>query len=251
MDEIFKALNDPARRAILDTLRQQDGQTLSDLEARFDMTRFGVMKHLGVLEAGKLITTKKVGRFKYHYLNALPLQEVMDRWIEPLLAQPAARGLLDLKAKLEGTAKMSDKPDFRTETYIKCTQDALWEALTTPEGEVNYHFMCNRIERDGNQLIYYTSDGTVMLICTEIELQPKSKILATFEPRFGGEEEPHSKFAYLIEVEGPYCKLAVEHYDIPDGHEGVADGWTRMIAGLKSYLETGLPTKFGPAAETA
>ncbi|MCY4335423.1 MAG: helix-turn-helix domain-containing protein [Litoreibacter sp.] len=109
MDAIFKALNDAARRDILDSLRKKDGQTLSELEPQFDMTRFGVMKHLAVLEEAKLITTKKVGRFKHHYLNALPLQEVIDRWIEPLLAKPTARGVLDLKAKLEGAATMTDK----------------------------------------------------------------------------------------------------------------------------------------------
>ena len=71
MDSIFKALNDAVRREILDCLREDDGQSLADLEARFEMTRFGVMKHLRVLEDANLITTRKVGRFKYHYLNAL------------------------------------------------------------------------------------------------------------------------------------------------------------------------------------
>ncbi|MEM7469834.1 MAG: helix-turn-helix domain-containing protein [Pseudomonadota bacterium] len=251
MDAVFKALNDTARRNILDSLRDKDGQTLSALEAQFDMTRFGVMKHLGVLEDAKLITTKKVGRFKYHYLNALPLQEVIDRWIEPLLAKPVARGVLDLKAQLEGAAQMTDTPDFRMETYIRCTQDALWDALTDPEQEAQYHFMCNKIERQGNQLIYYTTEDNIMLICTEVEKDPKSRILSTFEPRFSGEEAPHSQFAYLIEVDGPFCKLALEHYTIPPGHEGVKDGWHRMLAGLKTYLETGQAAKFGPAAESA
>ena len=90
MDAIFKALNDPLRRSILDRLHQKDGQSLQELEEGQDMTRFGVMKHLKVLEEAELITTKKVGRFKYHYLNAVPLQEVLDRWIEPLLSRPAA-----------------------------------------------------------------------------------------------------------------------------------------------------------------
>lgn len=91
MDALFKARADPARRTLLDSLRMRDGQTLQELEARLDMTRFGVMKHLGVLETGGLITTRKVGRFKHHYLNALPLQQAIDRWIEPLLVKPAAR----------------------------------------------------------------------------------------------------------------------------------------------------------------
>lgn len=244
MDAIFKALNDPARRDILDNLRKKDGQTLSDLEAQFEMTRFGVMKHLGVLEEAKLITTKKVGRFKHHYLNALPLQEVIDRWIEPLLAKPAAQGLLELKQQLEGAATMS-KPDFRMETFIRCSQDALWDALTDPEEEVKYHFLADRITRDGNTITYYTPDDNVMLICTETELEPKTRIASTFEPKWEGPDMAKSRFEYLIDPQGPFCKLTLEHYDLPAGQEGAADGWQRMLAGLKTYLETGEPAKFG------
>lgn len=249
MDAIFKALNDPARRDILDSLRAKDGQTLSDLEVQFEMTRFGVMKHLGVLEEAQLITTKKVGRFKHHYLNALPLQEVIDRWIEPLLAKPAARGLLDLKAKLEGAATMSensetDTPDFRMETYIRCTQDALWDALTDPEQEAQYHFACDRITRDGNTVNYHTPDGGVMLICTETHRVPKTLISSTFEPKWEGPDMEKSRFDYLISNEGAYCKLAIEHYNIPASQANIADGWNRMSAGLKTYLESGAPARF-------
>ena len=107
MDAIFKALADDTRRQILDILRQRDGQTLGELEAAIalvgvEMTRFGVMKHLKMLEAASLVISRKQGRFKYHYLNVVPLQEVMDRWIEPLTQKPLARATLGLKAKLEG-----------------------------------------------------------------------------------------------------------------------------------------------------
>ncbi|WP_298292465.1 helix-turn-helix domain-containing protein [uncultured Litoreibacter sp.] len=244
MDAIFKALNDAARREILDSLRKRDGQTLSDLEPQFDMTRFGVMKHLAVLEEAKLITTKKVGRFKHHYLNALPLQEVIDRWIEPLLAKPVAQGILDLKQQLEGAAKMTDKPDFRMETYIRCTQDALWDALTDPEKQAHYHFMADRITREGNTVTYHTPAG-VMLICTETHQEPKTLISSTFEPKWEGPDMAKSRYDYLIAPQGDFCMLAVEHYDIPEGQQGVAEGWSRMFAGLKTFLETGQPAKFG------
>ena len=102
MDAIFKALSDDTRRKLLDMLREKDGQTLSELEGNLGMTRFGVMKHLKVLEAASLVISRKQGRFKYHYLNVVPLQEVIDRWIEPLTQKPLARATLDLKAKLEG-----------------------------------------------------------------------------------------------------------------------------------------------------
>ena len=110
MDAIFKALADDTRRLILDVLRERDGQTLQELEESLagqgvEMTRFGVMKHLKVLEAASLVISRKQGRFKYHHLNVVPLQEVIDRWIEPLTQKPLARATLDLKAKLEGNVK--------------------------------------------------------------------------------------------------------------------------------------------------
>lgn len=110
MDAIFKALADDTRRLILDILRRQDGLTLGELEdaladAGVEMTRFGVMKHLKVLESASLVLSRKQGRFKYHHLNVVPLQEVIDRWIEPLTQKPLARATLDLKAKLEGKVK--------------------------------------------------------------------------------------------------------------------------------------------------
>ncbi len=107
MDAIFKALNDPARREILDLLRTKDGRTSGEIEsglmeAGFSMTRFGVMKHLKVLEGANLVLSRRSGRFKHHYLNAVPIQQVMDRWMEPLVSKPMTRAVLDLKSKLEG-----------------------------------------------------------------------------------------------------------------------------------------------------
>ena len=248
MDKIFKALNDPARRALLDSLRDKDGQSLSELETLLEMTRFGVMKHLGVLEEAGLITSKKVGRFKYHYLNALPLQEVIDRWIEPLLTKPTARAVLDLKAQLEGTAQMFDdapaKPDFMMQTYIRCTQDALWDALTNEKTMAAYHFMATAIERAGETLSYYLPGDELMLVCTETKLEPKSRIESSFEPKWAGPDMAASRYVYLIEVTGAFCKLTLEHYDIPADQGGVADGWARELSGLKTFLETGEVVRF-------
>ncbi len=248
MDTIFKALNDPARRDILDSLRRKDGQKLSELEEQFDMTRFGVMKHLGVLEDASLITTRKVGRFKYHYLNAVPLQEVIDRWIEPLLAKPVARGIIDLKSHLEGNRPMFDsemKPDFVHQTLIRCTQDALWDALTKAEQVAAYHFMCDAAEGDaevGQPMNMIRKDGSIMLTQVTTALDPKSRIEMTFEPNWeGGAEKSHMVF--LIDSEGEHCKLTCEHYEIPVGQDGVKEGWARHIASLKSWLETGKPIK--------
>ena len=245
MDAIFKALNDPARRTLLDSLHANDGQTLSDLEEVLEMTRFGVMKHLKVLEEANLIVTRKDGRFKYHYLNAVPLQEVVDRWVEPLLQQPAARAVTRLKTKLERDNAMS-KPDFMMQTYINCTQDALWDALTDPAKIADYSFLATRVEMQGNTLVYYTPDENVMLICTHTTEEPKTRIESTFEPHWQGPDVAMqaSRFVYLIAVQGENCQLTLEHYNIPAGQEGVADGWNRTLAGLKTYLEANRAVKF-------
>ncbi|GAA6189218.1 metalloregulator ArsR/SmtB family transcription factor [Litorivita sp. NS0012-18] len=240
MDSIFKALNDPARRTLLDALRMRDGQSLSDLEAHLQMSRFGVMKHLKVLEEAGLILTRKSGRFKYHYLNPLPLQELMDRWVAPFL-QPQARALSALKAKLERDTKMS-KPDFMMQTFIRCTQDALWSALTEADEMARYHFACNVVQGNaavGAATAFILPDGAAMLRQVTTEMDPKSRIAMTFEPLFMGPDAPASHMVYLIEPQGESCKLTIEHYDIAAGQEGFAEGWARLAASLKSYLETG------------
>ncbi|MEW9918898.1 metalloregulator ArsR/SmtB family transcription factor [Marimonas sp. MJW-29] len=245
MDAVFKALADPARRTLLDALRQKDGQTLQELTELLDMTRFGVMKHLGVLEEANLVLTTKKGRFKYHYLNAVPLQQTIDRWIEPMRAKPVARAVLDLKSTLERTDKMS-KPDFMMQTFIRCTQDALWDALSNPESMAAYHFMCDRVEGEaieGGALTWLLPDGNKMLTQRPTKVVPKTRIEATFEPHFFGPDAKGSHMVFIIEPQGPACKLTIEHYDIPAGQEGVAEGWARLAASLKSWLETGTPMK--------
>ena len=101
MDEVFKALADPTRRSLLDELFNEDGQTLSALEERLPMTRFGVMKHLKVLEEAGLVVTRKRGREKLHYLNPVPIRLIHDRWVSKY-AEPWVSGLTGLKNELEG-----------------------------------------------------------------------------------------------------------------------------------------------------
>jgi DNA-binding transcriptional ArsR family regulator len=102
MDEVFKALADPTRRGLLDELFKRDGQTLTALEKRVPMTRFGVMKHLRVLEDAGLVTTQRNGREKLHFLNPVPIQLVHDRWVSKY-AEPLAATLSGLKRELEAT----------------------------------------------------------------------------------------------------------------------------------------------------
>ena len=242
MDLIFKALNDPTRRNLLDALRNEDGQTLSELEERLSMTRFGVMKHLKLLEEAHLITTKKSGRFKYHYLNAVPLQQVIDRWIEPLLRKPTARAVLNLKSELE--KDMSEKPDFIHETFIATTHDRLWDALMDPEVAAACHMACDKAEAvEGGGMTFILPNGHTMLTQRYTKIDPKTRIESTFEPNFGEGMTESSRCVYIITPEANACKLRIEHYGVPKGQESVAEGWARWAASAKSYLETGKAIK--------
>ncbi len=100
MDDVFRALGDPTRRGLLDQLYEQDGQSLTELERRLPMSRFGVMKHLKVLEAAGLVTTQRRGREKLHFLNAVPIRLIHDRWVSKY-AEPWAATLSELKTTLE------------------------------------------------------------------------------------------------------------------------------------------------------
>src|ERR1700729_2145066 len=133
MDAVFRALADPTRRSLLDELFNEDGQTLSALEQRLPMTRFGVMKHLKVLEQAGLVVTRRRGREKLHFLNAVPIRLVHDRWVSKY-AEPWAATLSNLKQTLEGDMEKV------FEIYIKTTPERLWEAITDSELRQKYTF---------------------------------------------------------------------------------------------------------------
>jgi DNA-binding transcriptional ArsR family regulator len=100
MDEVFRALADPTRRSLLDELFERDGQSLSELEQRLPMTRFGVMKHLKLLEEAGLVTTRRRGREKLHFLNPVPIRLIHDRWVSKY-SEPWVSALSKLKEDLE------------------------------------------------------------------------------------------------------------------------------------------------------
>ncbi len=100
MDAVFKALADPTRRQLLDALHERDGQTLGELERPLEMSRFGAMKHLGVLEKAGLITTRRRGREKLHFLNPVPIRLVYERWVSKY-QEPWASALTELKREIE------------------------------------------------------------------------------------------------------------------------------------------------------
>src|SRR5437868_13630121 len=152
MDDVFRALGDPTRRGLLDELFREDGQSLSTLERRLPMTRFGVMKHLRVLEDAGLVVARRRGRQKLHYLNSVPIRLIHDRWVSKY-AEPWAAGLSELKHDLEEEAMQTVKTVSWAEgsapvaggtavfeVFIKTTPERLWEAITDPEQRKRYSF---------------------------------------------------------------------------------------------------------------
>jgi uncharacterized protein YndB with AHSA1/START domain len=210
------------------------------------------MKHLKVLEGARLVVTRRNGRFKHHYLNAASLQSVVDRWIEPLTQQPLARGVLDLKFLLEGTDLMAKttepKPDFVLETFIRTTPEKLWEALTSAEISKLYHFAGATVHgtfEPGGSYRYLTPDNNVMLSGEILAAEPFKRLDMTFIPGWAGPDAKPSRNVYEIETVGELTKLTILHFDLPTGFEGVKEGWAKIAASLKSFLETGTALNFG------
>ena len=127
-DEVFRALADPSRRRLLDSLNARNGQRLRELCAGLDMTRQSVSKHLAILAAANLVTTRRQGREKLHYLNAEPVNAIAERWISQYHRE-RVRALADLKTALE---QPMSSTEFVYTSYIATTPEKLWQALTDP-----------------------------------------------------------------------------------------------------------------------
>jgi DNA-binding transcriptional ArsR family regulator len=225
MDEVFKALADPSRRTLLDALFEEDGQTLSALEARLPMTRFGVMKHLRVLEEANLVTTKKRGREKLHFLNPVPIRLVHDRWVSKY-AQPWVAALSDLKKDIETKENVMEKV---FEIYIRTTPERLWEAIT-----------------DGTTmkvLVGPDFDGEPPKGSNEkLEEDPPRRLVERMVAEWSEEvkAEGPSRITWEIEPVGTSCRLRVTHDELREGaNDELYGGWTMILSALKTFLETG------------
>ena len=238
MDAVFKALADPTRRRLLDELFREDGQTLSALEERFSMTRFGVMKHLKQLEDAGLVVTRRRGREKLHFLNPVPIRLVHDRWVSKF-AEPWTAGLSDLKHKLESTMEKV------FEIYIKTTPERLWDAITDPEVRSKYNFGA-RVASDftpGSRFEMSAMDGAVALGEGEnLEVDAPRRLVqsARFLWSDDVKAEGTSRVTWEIEPVGDSCRLTVTHDQMREGaNDEIYGGWPMILSGLKTWLETG------------
>jgi uncharacterized protein YndB with AHSA1/START domain len=239
VDAVFRALADPTRRSLLDDLFREDGQTLSSLEERFPMTRFGVMKHLRQLEEAGLVVTKRRGREKLHFLNPVPIRLVHDRWVSKY-AEPWAAALTGLKSRLEASMEKV------FEIYIRTTPERLWEAITDPDQRAKYNFGSTYTSdfKPGSrfEVSHPKADG-LLGEGENLEVDPPRRLVQNMVALWSDEvkSEGTSRITWEIEPIGEdSCRLTVTHDQLREGaNEELYGGWPMILSGLKTWIETG------------
>lgn len=238
MEQVFRALGDPTRRALLDALLEQDGQTLVSLAARHDMTRPAVAKHLGILEMAGLVVPRRTGREKRHYLNVVPIRQIYDRWVTKY-TEDWASGLSDLKRELE-------QPMEKVfEIYIRTTPERLWEAITNPVTRAKYHFGASvhsdwepgstfSMEHPGVERPL--AEGENLVVEPPVRLVQSMRTLWSED----AERQGTTRVTWQIEPVGDSCRLTVTHDQLSDdAPPELYGGWPMVLSGLKTWLETG------------
>jgi uncharacterized protein YndB with AHSA1/START domain len=239
VDAVFRALADPTRRSLLDDLFREDGQTLSSLEERFPMTRFGVMKHLRQLEEAGLVVTKRRGREKLHFLNPVPIRLVHDRWVSKY-AEPWAAALTGLKSRLEASMEKV------FEIYIRTTPERLWEAITDPDQRAKYNFGSTYTSdfKPGSrfEVSHPKADG-LLGEGENLEVDPPRRLVQNMVALWSDEvkSEGTSRITWEIEPIGEdSCRLTVTHDQLRESaNEELYGGWPMILSGLKTWIETG------------
>jgi len=247
---------DNSRRRLLDSLNRRNGQTLRELRSELDMARQSVSKHLAVLEEANLVTTVRRGREKLHYLNAAPINDIAERWIDRY-HRPRVEALSDLKRALEDPAMQ--KPEFVYTTYIRTTPQQLWQALTEPAFTERYWGVTFESDWKTGSPIVLHDDGVTIADPAQIviEADPYRRLAYTwhtFTPEWAARHgfddkllarlqgERRSKVTFDIEDVGALVKLTVVHDDFDEGSvvaEMVREWWPRLLSDLKTLLETG------------
>jgi uncharacterized protein YndB with AHSA1/START domain/DNA-binding transcriptional ArsR family regulator len=249
MEPVFRALADPNRRRLLDRLFERDGQTLTEMcESLPGMTRFGVMKHLRILEDAGLVNVRRAGREKRHFLNPVPIRLIHDRWIGKF-RQARAAVLAELKVDLEEDMNAADTRPAQVYTvYIRAPRQRVWDAITKPEFTRRYFGMePHSTWRPGDRLRWTESPSGRELVDAEIiECDPPHRLVHTWIETYDESlaAEGPSRVSWELEEENGVTKLTTVHDQFPAGsrvYDNVSGGWPQVLSGLKSLLETGEP----------
>jgi uncharacterized protein YndB with AHSA1/START domain/DNA-binding transcriptional ArsR family regulator len=257
VEEVFKALADVSRRRLLDRLFERDGQTLTELSDSLPaMTRFGVMKHLRLLEEAGLVTTRRVGREKLHFLNAVPIRLIHDRWIGKYRKTRAA-ALAELKLDMEEEMATTDTRPAQVYTvYIRAPREKVWDAITKPEFTRRYFFGSEPTStwRPGDPwLSIEYGTGKPLVDGKILECDKPRRLVHTWHVRYDAalEEEAASRVTWELEETDGVTKLTAVHDGFaPDSkvYDNVAGGWPLVLSGLKTLVETGSPLQPEKAA---
>ena len=244
MAPAFRALGDASRRLLLDRLFERDGQTLGELCTHLpQMTRFGVMRHLGVLEEAGLVTTRRTGREKRHYLNPVPIRLIHDRWTSKFAA-PVVGRMAAIKRTLEAPMQ---NPDHVYSVYIKASPDRIWRAITDGV-ETEQYYYGTRVGSDwskGSRIAYEYPDGSVAADGEVLDIDPGRFVTMSFQARWSPElvAEGPVRMTWAIEPAGDgLSKLTVTTAGAGEKTYGeFSGGIVHIVSGLKTYLETGQP----------
>jgi uncharacterized protein YndB with AHSA1/START domain/DNA-binding transcriptional ArsR family regulator len=244
MDLVFRAVNDASRRRLLDALFDKDGQTLGQLcEHLPTMTRYGVMNHLRVLEEAGLVSTRKAGRNKHHYLNPVPIREIHDRWISKFAAA-TIRTMTAIKSAVEGEAMTA--PTHVYTVYIAGSVADVWRAIIDGDQTVKY-FYGTRVEstwEPNSAIRYLDGDGMVVADGEVVAYDHESRLEMSFHARWDPELEAEGPIreAWIVEDAGGMTMLSVEMYDVDPAsktYENFTTGFPLIVSGLKTLVETG------------
>ena len=256
MDEVFKALADPTRRELLDELYREDGQSLQALEGRLEMSRFGVMKHLKVLEEAGLLTTPKAGA------TEAPLSQPRPDPAHPrTLGEQVRRALGGDAHRAQGTIGGRRMSEGNTvswtegtapvgagtavfEIYIKTTPERLWEAITDPKMRAKYSFGVETHSDWATGSSYEASVPGVVDIASgeNLEVDPPRLLVQSFTALWSDEVKSlgATRVTWEIEQVGDSCRLTVVHDQLPENANAeIYGGWPMILSGLKTLLETG------------
>jgi uncharacterized protein YndB with AHSA1/START domain/DNA-binding transcriptional ArsR family regulator len=238
VDAVFRALADPTRRYLLDSLHEHNGQTLGELCEHLEMTRQSATQHLALLEAANLISVVRQGRRKMHYLNPVPLHEIQERWIDKF-ERPRLRALAAVRRRAE-EHDVPDQPTFVYVTYIESTAQRVWDALTDPGLTAAYWGHSNVSDwQPGSPWEHRRTDGSGIadVVGTVLEADPPRRLVMTF----GGPADEPSRVRFDIEPHADIVRLTVTHEGLADAadHAAASAGWPAVLANLKSLLETG------------
>ena len=255
LDPVFKALADPTRRLLLDRLRHQNGQTLTELCRSLEMARQSATQHLDQLVQANLVTVIRRGRERLHYLNPAPIHEIGERWIAAydaprMAALSSIRHQAEENAMTETTTAQTTTgaatavPTYVYVTYIQASAEQVWQALTDADLTARYWGHANISDwQVGSPWVHRRVDGSnaVDVVGTVLEAEPPTRLTITFED--SGEERAGgpSVVRFVVEPHEGIVRLTVTHENLPNVEmlNGISRGWPAVLANLKSLLETG------------